>query len=450
MYRWSRPALGALVLFGAFAGANAGAAVRTTPAQMAFVRNYDSVTPVLIFGRRAHATIPMPVFSDNQTPATSGIAITPNGRTAYVASEDNIGNVDTVTPINVRTRTAGHPIIVGQFPSGLAVTPNGRTVYVVDSGFGPNGSVTPIATSTNTPGPAIPIDAAAGPIAISPDGTTVWVASQVAGSGPAPTIYLTPIDTATNTAGARFKVGRGFPQGMTITPNGQTLYISNYLGTVIPVTLATHTVGTPIATGGSPAGIGVDPTGTTVDVVDSANGRVIPISVATGAKAPAVNVGLDPWGLAWGPAGRTAWVINVNSIAGEVGGSLIPVTGRSVAPGIPVGAAPDSVAITPDQAPVARFSAAPARHGRPTRFDASASFARSSAIATYTWHFGDGASVTTTSPVVRHTYTAAGSYRVILRLTDRAGTSTVRVFTGQTVLRNGGPAARARTRVTIR
>jgi DNA-binding beta-propeller fold protein YncE len=450
MHRWSRPALGALVLFGAFAGASAGAAVRTAPPQMAFVRNYNSVTPVLIFGRRAHATIPMPVFSNSQTPATSGVAITPNGRTAYVASEDNIGDVDTVTPIDVRTRTVGDPITVGQFPSGLAVTPNGRTVYVVDSGFGPNGSVTPIATSTNTPGSAIPVDAAAGPIAISPDGRTAWVVSQVAGTGPAPTIYLTAIDTATKTAGPRFKVGRGFPQGMTITPNGRTLYISNYLGSVIPVTLATRTVGTPIGIIGSPAGIGVDPTGTTVDVVDSSNGRVIPISTATGTKGPAVHVGLDPWGLAWGPAGKTLWVINVNAVAGEVGGSLIPVTGRIVAPGIPVGAAPDSVAITPDQAPVARFKAAPARHGRPTRFDASASFARSSAIATYTWHFGDGRSATTGSPVIRHTYAAAGTYRVILRLTDRAGTSIVRVFTGQTVLRNGGPAARTSARLTIR
>jgi DNA-binding beta-propeller fold protein YncE len=448
MYRWSRLALGALVLFGAFAGVSAGAAVRKPP--MAFVRNYDSLTPISIFNRTALAAIPMPVFSESQTPATSGIAITPDGRTAYVASEDNIGDMDTVIPIDVRTRTAGHPITVGQFPSGVAVTPNGRTVYVVDSGFGPNGSVTPIATSTNIPAPAIPVDAAAGPLAISPDGKTVWVVSQIFGSGPVPTIYLTPIDTATNTAGPRFKVGRGYPQGMTITPNGRMLYISNYLGTVIPVTLATRAAGTPIAVGGSPAGIGVDPTGTSVDVVDSANGLVVPISTAAGTRGAAMHVGLDPWGLAWGPAGKTAWVINVNAVAGEVGGSLIPVTGGSAAPGIPVGAAPDSVAMTPDQAPVARFTAASARHGRPTRFDASASFARSSAIATYTWHFGDGTSATTTSAVVRHAYAVAGSYRVTLRLTDSAGTSTTRVFTGQTVLRNGGPAARTSARMTIR
>ena len=448
MQRWSRLALGALVLFGAFATANAGAAVRTQP-QMAFVRNYDSVTPISVLGRLAQATIPMPVFSPGQTPATSGTAITPDGRTAYVTSEDSVGDVDTVTPIDVRTRVAGDPITVGQFSSGVAVTPDGRTVYVVDSGFGPNGSVTPIATSNNTPGRAIPVVAAAGPLAISPDGGTVWVASQIFGSGPKPVIYLTPIDTATNTAGPRFKVGSGYPQGMTITPNGRTLYISNSLGSVIPVTLATHAVGTPIPVGGEPAGIGVDPTGTSVHVVDSANGRVIPISTATGANG-AAHVGIDPWGLAWGPAGKTAWVINVNAVAGEVGGSLIPVTGSSAAAGVPVGAAPDSVAITPDQAPVARFSAAAARHGRPTRFDASASFARSSAIATYAWTFGDGTSATTTSPVVRHTYASAGAYRVTLRLTDRAGTSTVKVFTGQTMLRNGGPAARTSAAVTIR
>ena len=450
MLRWSLLAPGALVLFGAFASANAGAAVRTTPPPMAFVRDDDSVTPITILDRRAKPAISMPVFSESQTPASSGVAITPDGRTAYVTSEDAIGDVDTVTPIDVRTRTAAHPITVGQFPSGVAVTPNGRTVYVVNSGFGPNGSVTPSATSTNTPGAAILVKAAAGPLAISPDGTTVWVASQVAASGRTPTIYLTPIDTATNTAGARFEVGHGYPQGMTVTPNGRTLYISNYLGTVIPVTLAARMAGTPIAVGGSPAGIGVDPSGATVDVVDSANGLVIPISTATNTRRAAVHAGLDPWGLAWGPAGKTAWVIDVNAVAGEVGGSLIAVTGGSVASGIPVGAAPDSVAITPDQAPVARFSATPAGHGLPTRFDASASVARSSAIATYAWTFGDGTSASTTSPTVRHAYAAAGSYRVTLTLTDVAGTSTTRVFTGQTVLRNGGPGARTSAAVTIR
>src|SRR5512142_2290170 len=45
--------------------------------------------------------------------------------TAYVA--DAAG---TVTPIAIRTNTAGTPITVGEDPSVIAITPNGKTAYV--------------------------------------------------------------------------------------------------------------------------------------------------------------------------------------------------------------------------------------------------------------------------------------------------------------------------------
>jgi len=58
------------------------------------------------------------------------IAITPNGRTAYVANFGG-GSVagDTVTPISIATGKAGKPITVGRFPGPIAITPNGKTAY---------------------------------------------------------------------------------------------------------------------------------------------------------------------------------------------------------------------------------------------------------------------------------------------------------------------------------
>ncbi len=48
------------------------------------------------------------------------IAITPNGKTAYVAN----GGSGTVTPINTTTTNrAGHAIKVGAFPDAIASTP---------------------------------------------------------------------------------------------------------------------------------------------------------------------------------------------------------------------------------------------------------------------------------------------------------------------------------------
>ena len=88
---------------------------------------------------------PITVGSDPQA-----IAITPDGKTAYVA---NIGS-DTVTPIATATNTAGPPITVGNSPDAIAITPDGKTAYVAN---GDSGTVTPIATATNTAGPPITV-----------------------------------------------------------------------------------------------------------------------------------------------------------------------------------------------------------------------------------------------------------------------------------------------------
>jgi DNA-binding beta-propeller fold protein YncE len=61
------------------------------------------------------------------------IAITPNGKTAYVVSPFNVNSAQgTVTPIDVATNTAGKAIGVGAFPHSIAITPNGKTAYVVE------------------------------------------------------------------------------------------------------------------------------------------------------------------------------------------------------------------------------------------------------------------------------------------------------------------------------
>jgi DNA-binding beta-propeller fold protein YncE len=71
------------------------------------------------------------------------IAISRDGRTAYVASSE----ANTVTPIRVVDDKALRPVKVGRQPDYLAITPDSRTVYAVDytSDDGP-GYVTPIRT----------------------------------------------------------------------------------------------------------------------------------------------------------------------------------------------------------------------------------------------------------------------------------------------------------------
>jgi YVTN family beta-propeller protein len=221
--------------------------------------------------------------------------------------------------------------------------------------------------------------------------------------------------------------------------------VANSLGdTVTPIDTATNTAGTPINVGEDPDGIAITPSGKTAYVVNARSGTVTPIDVATNTAGTPIGVGNLPDAVAITPNGRNAYVTTQgNDVV------LIDTATNKVLTTINVGAGTFALAITPDQAPGASFSATPAPAGSPTGFDASASTAPSSPISKYLWSFGDGAHATTLVPTVSHTYATAGTYTVTLRVKDAAGTSTRRVFTGQTVSRNGGAGALASQAVSI-
>jgi DNA-binding beta-propeller fold protein YncE len=44
-----------------------------------------------------------------------------------------------VTPISTATNKAGKAIKVGESPVAIAITPNGKTAYVASTGSGPGG-----------------------------------------------------------------------------------------------------------------------------------------------------------------------------------------------------------------------------------------------------------------------------------------------------------------------
>jgi YVTN family beta-propeller protein len=115
------------------------------------------------------------------------------------------------------------------------------------------------------------------------------------------------------------------------------------------------------------------------------------------------------------------------------GVNVIDTDTNTVIDNIDVGNRPFGLAITPDQAPVAALTITPAPAGQATTFDASASTVEFGTIATFEWDFGDGTTATTTEPTATHTYAIAGSYPVTVTLTSSGGTSTTRVFTGQTI-----------------
>jgi YVTN family beta-propeller protein len=244
------------------------------------------------------------------------IAMTPDGKTAYVAN----GFSGTVTPITTATGTPGKPIKVGPQPDFIAITPDGKTAYVASAGTSGlclkppcpppiPASVTPISTATNTPGK--PIRVRTDQIVITPDGRTAYA---VTWDG------VVPISTSTNTPGPLIR-GAYQPYALAITPDSKTAYVSHPRG-VTPISTATNNTGKPIQAGYGPGPLAITPDGKTAYVAIDGNSRAIasfvtPISTATnkpGAPIPLRGTG----GLGAGnsqalqvaitPDGRTAYV----------------------------------------------------------------------------------------------------------------------------------------------
>src|ERR1039457_2742343 len=224
--------------------------------------------------------------------AVPGTALRPQGLpagavpvTAYVVDEQWQGKV---TPIDTATNTKLRTITAGAKPTAIAITPDGKKAYVANSR---GDHVTPINTVTNRADKPIEVGAGPGYIAITPDGKTAYVVNKTSGT-------VTPIRTATGTALRAIAVAaprrRAYPDAIAITPDGKTAYVA-FDGGVTPISTATNKAGKPIKAGSGP--IAINPNSKTADVLNSvygAPGPVPPIDTATNTALTAITVGINP------------------------------------------------------------------------------------------------------------------------------------------------------------
>lgn len=99
---------------------------------------------------------------------------------------------------------AGQPAMVGDNPWALAMTPDGRTLYVANDG---SDTVPPVVAATNTPGP----DAGNSPTAIAVSGTTAYVANAIDST-------VTPVNLTTGKAAEALPVGTyTYPTAITLS-----------------------------------------------------------------------------------------------------------------------------------------------------------------------------------------------------------------------------------------
>ena len=174
-----------------------------------------------------------------------------------------------MTPVTTATNTPGKPIKIGAIPAAIAITPDGKTAYIADVH---PGTVTPVATATNTPGRPIKIGGFPWAIAITPDGKTAYIVNLPAyGRGPSRVI---PVATATNTPGRPIKISDivGLSAAIAITPDGKTAYIASggHPGTVTPIATATKRRASRSGRRASPGDIAITPDGKTAYVASGA------------------------------------------------------------------------------------------------------------------------------------------------------------------------------------
>lgn len=294
------------------------------PGPLGYVVCSDAVSPVELDTATAELPIPLPVRG---TPPLGdyAIATTSNGQWAYVDTTDADPGRNVVIPVNLVTQEAETPIdIPGQGDThAIVVLPGGQTV-VAASGD----TLVPVDTATRQVGR--PLDLGPGRIvfgmALDPVGTTLYV--LVPGG-------IVPVDTADAVAGPIIPTGLAVssvssPHGITITPNGSTLYVvgqggTDFGGRVLPIATATATL-LP-ATGfdkygiADPAAVAVSGDGSLLLVVDSANDWINPVPLASFSNPPAPvhlppalpgtsTAAGHPTDIVIGPAGSGAFVVD--------------------------------------------------------------------------------------------------------------------------------------------
>jgi YVTN family beta-propeller protein len=171
-----------------------------------------------------------------------GVAVSPDGSTAYVA----VAGRDVVNVIETATNTVSGMIGVGNWPWGVAVSPDGTRLYVTNHD---DNNVTVIDTVTNSN--LLSINVGSGPlgIAVSPDGTTAYVANKKNDT-------VSVIDTASNTVTDTVSVGDA-PKGLSVSPTGTRVYVTCAGNDIVSVIdTATNTVINNVLVGNNPVTVG--------------------------------------------------------------------------------------------------------------------------------------------------------------------------------------------------
>lgn len=261
--------------------------------------NSNSVSVVDLETKTISASIAVGVRPHN-------IAFTPDAKFAYITNTNDGGTPGTVSVIDAQNHLLLTTIDVGNAPTGVAATPDGRLIYVPNSD---SNTVSVIRTATNTV--IATIDVGGGPegVAITPDGKFAYVTSFGG--------VISVIDTTTNTVPSTFRSEGMGAREIAFTPDGALAYVTHiFSNNVSVIDTNSRTVVASIRTASGPNGIAFRPGSKYVYAVHNPTpiGGLAPISIIDTTRNTLV---------AQVPIGQFLF-----DIAFSLDGSLAYVTGR--------------------------------------------------------------------------------------------------------------------------
>lgn len=372
------------------------------------------------------------------TETANYIVITPDANRVV----SNPANTSTIFIIDTNTNTGvpyNTPGLITLVCWQVAITPDGTKAYFPND---IDGTVYEFDLLTNQFNPTgITVQSNPEGIAITTDGKKAYVSNYSSDS-------VSVVDLATRTVIDTIS-GLAGPFISAITPDNKTLYVLNFdTDEVALIDIATNTLlSTLIPVENAPNCISITPNGTRAFVANFSSSSVSVIDIATNTILSTIPVDRNPANISITPDGALAYVTHLDPV-GVI--TVIDVSTLTIRELIPLGGSLNGIAITPDQAPTALFTSNIKKQGchrslfskiNRVDFDASASFSPVGSIANYFWNFGDGQTLSTSSPIAKHTYTSRCPVDATLTVTNTAGTSTTQTYTGQIVSNNGGPSA---------
>ena len=267
------------------------------------------------------------------------IAVSPDGKRAYVTTPGGLATLDTATNAVIAT------VPVGSGPTGVALNPSGTRAYVAVN-FGSHVAVVDTVSQSVIAQIALPVHLATH-VAVSPDGTRIYASNQ------ASLVYV--IDATTNSIVTSVPVG-DFVGEVAVHPAGTFVYAALInSNTVAVIDSATNAVVAQVPVGPGctycgPATVAVDPLGEFVYA--PATGDFVLRTIRTSdhaVVATAPGTGNYPISSAIHPDGKRLYVTNF--IDGTLS-VISPQTQTTIAT-IAVGSQPRGIGIVVTPASVA-------------------------------------------------------------------------------------------------